>query len=57
MRKLLVAALIAVFVLIAVVGAVVWVRQANQPAGDPTTPETFQRVSVRPLETTIQLTR
>lgn len=48
---------VAVFVLIAVVGAVVWVGRTNQPAGDPTTPQTFQRVSVRPLETTIELTR
>ncbi|WP_157984797.1 hypothetical protein [Lentzea terrae] len=52
-RTPLVAALVAVLVLI----AVVWVRQSNEPAGDPTTRETFQRVSVRPLETTIQLTR
>lgn len=56
-RKPLPAALVAMFVLTAVVGAVVWVRQSSRPAGDPTTPKTSQRVSVWPLETTIQLTR
>lgn len=56
-RKPLAAALIAIVVLTAVVGAAVWVRQTSQPAGDPPARQTFQRVSVLPQESTIQLTR
>lgn len=51
-RKPLVAALVAVFVL----GAVAF-SGPSEPARTRPGPETFQRVFVEPLETTIELTR
>ncbi|RDI32233.1 hypothetical protein DFR72_103634 [Lentzea flaviverrucosa] len=56
-RRPLVAAVVAVVVVSAVVGAAVWIGQANRPASEPTSPVIHERVSVRPLETTIELSR
>lgn len=56
-RRPLVAALVAVAVVSAVVGAAVWIAQADRVTSDPTSPVIHERVSVRPLKTTIELSR
>jgi hypothetical protein len=49
--------LIAALAVIAVAVLVALAVRPEDPSGEPRTPETFQRVSVLPLETTIELTR
>jgi len=49
--------LTAASVVVAAVALVVLVVRSAGPTGGPGAPETFQRVTVKPLETTIELTR
>lgn len=49
--------LVAALVVIAAVVLVVLVVRSGGSSGEPGAPETFQRVTEKPLETTIELTR
>jgi hypothetical protein len=49
--------LLAALVVIALAALVSLAVRSGGSSGEPRTPETFQRVIVKPLETTIELTR